>query len=407
MQRVVSVCSTVAALFFIAFVSTGFWHGTVFFVGQVATRSSFPEFLQTGNAYANSRTGHIFRANVASVQIKLACAYGIDETSPGADCTFKVGMEYPQNTFTRVKWGGSDSIVVTAGTASNLSDAINVSVPNGATAWFWVWQNNSNGVLASLDSTGSPNTFMNDAIECSASVLADKSLGGTFTNTCSGDKPMSPLAIVATIAQPAICFTGDSRATATGDTNDATGDYGEVARSIGPSFGYINLAVGGSTTVDFVNNHSIRGPIGNTYCTHIIHEGGSNNLIHLSSNPATIEGQLQAIWALFPTKKNYQTTIMGETTSTDSWATLVNQTIAVGYPESARETVNTWILTNPSGIVGSFNNASAVDDVSSPGKWKVDGTPFKYTGDGLHESNFGYLQIPANNLIPSSAFVWP
>jgi len=113
----------------------------------------------------------------------------------------------------------------------------------------------------------------------------------------------------------------------------------------------------------------------------------------------------------------FQTTITPSTTSTDSFATLANQTAALSFSTAGngtREQLNDWLrdggpirdgvaaaIGAPDAIRSSHNAhplsgvlemADTVESSRNSGKWKVDGTALKWTGDGIHPSNYAYVQ---------------
>jgi hypothetical protein len=57
---------------------------------------------------------------------------------------------------------------------------------------------------------------------------------------------------------PAVAILEDSIAHGSGDSFDESGDVGTVARAVGPSFAYLNLACGNDRADKFVRNHSRR-----------------------------------------------------------------------------------------------------------------------------------------------------
>ena len=77
------------------------------------------------------------------------------------------------------------------------------------------------------------------------------------------------------------------------------------------------------------------------------------------------------------------------TTSTDNWATLVNQTTAGN--DAQRLLFNPSVLTNLGGaITGNFDVASYMTAAS---KWNVTGGAFGYTPDGIHGNAASYAQV--------------
>ena len=155
--------------------------------------------------------------------------------------------------------------------------------------------------------------------------------------------------------------------------------------------------------------------------TDIVHEYGVNSLA-----VSTLIADLVTSW--FVTYRMgarvYQTTLTPQTTSTDAWATVGNQTLLKSAPEEARRIeVNTWLrdgapiigsvaqaagTTDPSAVragqaghplAAVFEAADLVESTRNSGKWKPG-----YTSDGTHPNATGAeamkAAIPAILLVP-------
>jgi hypothetical protein len=110
---------------------------------------------------------------------------------------------------------------------------------------------------------------------------------------------------------------------------------------------------------------------------------GINDIYSDADSPATLVSNQNAIAALVPGKSFYVTTLAPSTTSTDSWATLVNQTI--GAQNTNTEAYNALVIAGLGGaITGGLDIRAAFEDSLTSGKWKVNGGAFAYTSDGLH-----------------------
>ncbi len=113
----------------------------------------------------------------------------------------------------------------------------------------------------------------------------------------------------------------------------------------------------------------------------------------VNSRSATHTTQRKVIWDAFkadyPSKTIIAVDVMGQTTSTDAWATLANQTIGsesdVG---EALDTMNAAVAADPNvdHFVETLSIRGSTDDTSSD-YWKW-GTSL--TGDGLHENAAGH-----------------
>jgi len=132
------------------------------------------------------------------------------------------------------------------------------------------------------------------------------------------------------------------------------------------------------------------------------------NDIQTNRTAAQIKADLLAAWSELASAgcRVYQVTPVPKTTSSDSWSTTAGQTIAYTPSQQAvRAEIMTWLrpgqaATDASGnLVGVLDVAALVevDATNVPmiggGLWLVDGTPKKYTSDGLHLSTAGHLFV--------------
>lgn len=385
------------------------------YLGQVATKSRIPNSNSTANKQLMSRSHHIARDTITSLQIGLpAWQWGsafttTTETAAGGNITYTASIEYPAGTFTQVKFGGSASGVATDNTTL-LSDAVSVSIPNGAAFWVRTFGTAISSIVYNGSHPSTPispqcDVSNGEAMTFAASGIVDQTMGGTVVATVAGSQgPMlSPVFIVGMTKKPSVLLLGDSRVFGAGDIYTSSGDLGEEARSIGPYLGYINAGCFGDDTGSYIAGHTNRAALA-TYCSHIFIELGINDL-PIPRTAATVLANHQTIIGLFPGKIIYQQTLPPRTTSTDSFATTGNQTL----PSYQAQIVafNTAIRSGQPGVTGFFEIADTVESARNSGLWKVDGTAFKYTVDGIHESPFGYLAEAASGAINPASIVIP
>lgn len=375
------------------------------YTGLVATRCLAPISRNTTNRQLMSRSPHYARTAITSLQIMVANwfvnpASTHAEIGTGSDATVTASIEYPANTFTQVLFGG-----VASGTVPDvsqlLSDAVAVTIPKDALFWvriYWVSTTGTLSVPHDLSGTGLPGA----GLEVGVSGITDKTMSGTVT---AADNEFPPVAIIGTTSQPSVVIVGDS--IGLGDSfketiGDASGDFGVVARSIGPSYAYASLCQNGDQGEDFVASHTNRAAIF-AYASHLICEYGSNDLYTVGASAATVLATQQTIWgymtALGAEKKAYQTTITPRTTSTDSWATTGNQTLVSGTVEARRTSLNNTLRGIPTGLTDCFDVADAIETSRDSGIWRVTGAANGYTADGIHPNTDGSLLIPASGVI--------
>lgn len=364
--------------------------------GQVATRSSMPnEKAGGGLTQVNARKYHYARDNITSLKLIYANWYS-QEIAIGASATIEASVEYPAGTFNRVTFSGANQGTIPNG-GQLVSDLITLStpIPNGAKFYTKMFQtcatgfpyNGRNGDTANGDNIAFAVSGLTSNV-MSATLPANAAL-----NFCAG-----PVGIIANTSKASVILLGDSRQFGYSDVATGTsGDAGECARSIGPSLAYINAGVSGERGTNYVGQSTNRNALAQ-YCSHVVSNYGVNDSFGLIA-AATTYAALASIRNLNPSKPFYQTTIPTETTSTDSWATLNNQTSVNG--ESICLTLNSLIRANTNAFTGIFDIEGVVNDLNA--------TPARawiptYTADGVHELTAGNLAIQSSGIINPVVF---
>lgn len=352
-------------------------------VCEVATRASVLSAQNVSDTQAMSRTAHFSRDTITSLQLVFWNGFVSQtthqETGTGGTETVTASIEYPLGTLTQVKFSG-----VAAGTAASLavlvSDQTVVSIPTNTQFWDRNYQVNPAGIIYN----GQQNAALGDRLMAAASGIPDLTTSGTVSNDIPGFS-VPPTAIIATTQRQSYCLVGTSRTFGTGDTVDGSGDIGLQGRSIGPGSPYINMGIASDQAAAYVLSHAVRVALANDYCTTIIVELGINDD---QSQLATLEANLQSIWGYFPTKRVYAVTTAPYTTSTDSFATTVNQTVAVNFSP-----LNDYVTPKPAPLFGVFDVAPVL---GLNGKWRVNGTANYLTADGIHPMQAGYLLVQSS-----------
>lgn len=387
------------------------------YIGLVATRATGPSNNQSSLHYGNSRSWHIARTNISKIGIVLPnWFFSGNEAGSGGNITYTASVEYPANTLTQITFNsGSPSVVVTSGSQAT-SDLIAplISIPKGSIFWIRNFQVAPTQLI--FNGAAGVNLINGDALEYSATIISDQTLNAahTYVNG-SGGSPLYPAAIFGPTTSPSIVLIGDSlvQAGAT-DTADATGDVGELARSVGGSFSYSNLGSSGDTAAACAaaTGNVNRVAIARTYATHVLTNYAVND-ITAGATSAAVKASLTSCWGLFPTKKVGQATITPRTGGSWGAATAPPQTAVTNFAldgTGVRDVVNAWILTNPSGLWGSFDVSGAVQAGavgSYPGADIWTFLTQAYTADGTHPTNFGYLAIKNSGAISPTSFNYP
>lgn len=195
----------------------------------------------------------------------------------------------------------------------------------------------------------------------------------------------SPLVVKGTtrLPQSAIALVGDSIMASLNDTLNR----GFAERAIAGKYGWTRCALIGDKAINFADptkrfHRMSLWPFG---ISHAICDYGIND-VTAGSSLAVIQANLTICWMTLAQRgiKVYQTTLGPHTTSSDSWATTVNQTVTIH--EAVRVAVNDWIRTTPAPLSGFFELADTVETAHNSGKWINNGVANTYTSDGLHPS---------------------
>ncbi|RTM07420.1 MAG: SGNH/GDSL hydrolase family protein [Hyphomicrobiales bacterium] len=370
--------------------------------GQVATKSYIPSGVSTTNKTAQSRSHHIARDDISALKIEIPNWYWArgttgPETNGGGNITATLSVEYPAGTFWQGTFSGATSKVIASG-ASALSDAIAVNIPKGASFWVRIFVNAATAIVFCEGNTGFARRDLGngEAYEYSASTTTDKTMGGTVNDNGAATAPIFvPTAIIAQTSNPSVLIIGDSRDWGFTDTLDTSGDLGDIARSIGPSFGYINASCAGDTFSALIAGGTKRQSL-KQYVSHVIvgdainalRSGGSGQ----NKTAATVLLELQSILAMFSDRRCFTTTCGGPNpTSSDNFATTANQ--AVNANSAQITAYNDAIRAGVANSLGFFEIADQVESARNSGKWWVTGVANATTSDGLHSTQAGYLRI--------------
>jgi hypothetical protein len=345
----------------------------------IATRAQVPDLTQNALFSLMSRTGHFARDNITSIKIAWAnwCADGTLLNITSNVMSIAASIEYPSGTFTQVKFSAA-----TTGSANPFttlwSDFASVVIPNGAEFWVRTWQTGTAGIV--FHSVPKNTTIL----EASSFPGSNQTMSGSVTDTAS--QIYGPCAIVGRTSKKTVYIVGDSRQNGATDTGlSAIGGWGEMNNGL-DAYAYSVNAQSGTTTAGYLG---IAGALQTDlaqYATDVVSAFGINDLNSITSSQlVTNQGSIRA---LFPTARFHVTTLAPSTTSTDSWATLVNQTPAASNAQ--RVVYNTAVRLNALGYDPAYDCAAVAESSLNSGKWQVDGTANKYSIDGLHQSVFCY-----------------
>jgi hypothetical protein len=380
------------------------------YVGQVATKTGIIAANDTsGPKQIMSRTMHQARQPLTSFKVVFPNYWmnssgqevgstGLVNNFPSASVA--ASIEYPPGTCTQILFSGVATGTMATGVFSITSDAITLNIPSGAffgVRTFWQNTGGSAGIL-----TGGAITWLGDAGIPTAAGGVDLTVTCATFNGTTGLAPAGsvivPLAIVATTNQPAVCFIGDSISSGTTPGFLPDGTSGITAPLVNGSFGTIDISHGSMSATLFSAVASTAPKLAlYQYCTILLDQLGINDVG--ASGAAAIEASMQTIYSAFsansaPPGQIVKTTLTPHTTSTDSWATTVNQTVISAPAETSRTQLNADIRAKTF-FTGDYLDVAAVTGTPTPNFqfWRnpvshPSGCPlgpgFAWTDDGLH-----------------------
>jgi hypothetical protein len=363
--------------------------GAPSYTGIVATAAGYvPQTVAPSSLYFGMcRKAHFTRGGITAIQAVWPGYYvapntagnlGLELTSGGY--TVSSWVEYPQGTYTQV-----DNALSVGGLTNTIGALQAINIPAGNKFWFWSYV--SLGTfpyyvnLNFVNSCAWTDEYFNIATSGVATAPSASPVDNQSRRALFG-----PVALIGPRAGDCVALVGDSRQVGYGDLVDASYDLGNCARSIGPSYDYVNLGCGGDRMASFLFNKTFRAAIVNSYATMVVDEYLINDIDTLGSTVAQLNAYKARMQSAFPGLRYVSATAEPVTTSSDSWVTTTNQTNnafgvnRIAYNDALRL----------SGIPY-FELSSPAESSLDSGKWIVNGVANYATKDGLHASQAASL----------------
>lgn len=366
----------------------------------VATRAAFPYLNTFGTAKQfMSRAGYLSLTRITNFTLPYVnwSANGNAEAVGSQPATVKSAIEYPLGTIAAVvTFGGSQTGAMAAG-GQIESDPISIDIPPFALFAVRTFLDAPGGAPYFIDG---PNAFSTFVDSCAFGTTAtDVTYSTAAISNQQGGVNYRPVMVKAKSSLQTALLIGDSRMAGINDyASDSYAGVGQVARSMTPTFAVFNAGSPGATLASFVAggaNWSRRNAVIQGIFDFAISNFGINDIV-AGTSAATNASNYALLSGALGGAPVWQCTLSPKSTSTDSFATVANQTTdATNY---ARVTTNQYIRAGIKNLWGYIEIADYVESARDSGKWKADGTTANlYTSDGLHESQF------ANKLIAESA----
>lgn len=393
----------------------------------VATRGRFPVTAEGGGAtnYTRFESSLVVRTGprpVNSIQLLYCNRYAIGggEVWSGVN---DLGLESAVNyggVTNPVTFTGWKSPTMAAGAALVHSDKLGLNLPANTAL-----QLRSGAIVASGQKTpgGQPSSFQYAAYSSTASV---SQVYGTSSMAAPSGGATSiygfvPLAVIGIPdhRHVAVLLWGDSITFGTGDASNGESTYGHVGwaerglvgAAAGVNIPFVNVSKPGDSTATWgagaIGYHGTRWAL-LEYVTHAVFAMGINDIV-AGRTLAQLQANCQVAWAAAKRMgaKVFQTTLTPNTTSTDSWATLANQTVVANYTAAGiRGQFNAWLPSQVAAgnIDGLIDLNAAVCDPNNTDKWAVNGVGGYLTADGIHPSSAGHALMGA--VMKAQASAW-
>lgn len=366
-------------------------------LGPVATSAMIPNSENiTASQSCMTRKAHIARTSITNIRVAMANWFvTLNVPNPGSESgtdnsiAVQEWIEYPNGTYTPLTFSGISTATI-QNLTTQLSDYLTLSIPNGTTFYEWTHVVGSGGSNFPLVAEGIGNPLFvsgGEAANCGTSGVPVTP--GSITDNGNGSRGYWSSAVLGKTSQPTFFIIGDSRTQGVHEAADSSYDLGDVARSVGPSYAYINDGISGQRCAGWVAHHDLQSALA-AYATVIIDQLCYNEFNQQSMPVANVEAYKQNIQAHFKGRIYVDTTIEPWTSSSNSWIDLAGQTL--NGQTTSMNTYNDWVRSLSPGV-GYAELSNAVSTAQDSGFWISNGTPNFYTPDGIHPSTNGSLAI--------------
>lgn len=374
----------------------------------MANEAAWPDGSWTNVYGQNTRKQYIAVRTCGVIRVAYVAAGGLNDGIPTAPFVIRASVE-PTNGATRTQItfnnGRLEGVVQPGGFI--LSDPVYANITKGQQFWIWTYGASPNQYFYSP--IFATQVAWGEGCDAAANAASSDKTPGTTSLATNNVSHFSPIAVCGDTGQdfPFVGHFGDSIGAGLGDY-DAISTFGRgfLRRAMNNSIPFINCCVSGD---QLANAHRIRYGMYNG-CTDVIDQMGINDIV-AGATVATVEANMVAAWqnlGVFGARV-WRTTVTPKTSSTDNWATTINQTPFAN--DANRQAVNNWIragapvnnslvpvaigtsgalLAGQPGhpLTGYFETANTVETGQNTGIWQV-GMVYTTDGNGLHPNSIG------------------
>ena len=307
--------------------------------------------------------------------------------------TVTAAIEYPIGVYHPVTFNGRRSVEIGGGLTVQ-SDPVAARIPAGASFWSRTFVQVALGEKWPLGKLGVVGSSSLDRSMIGGPSLTDFTLTDDaqtdFSNTRQFFGPSGIVGIQET-KSPVVAVVGDSITAGLSASSNLSWATTALDAAQIP---YIDVSMSSAQMDKWSLDTSRRRRAGLlSHATHVLSALGVNNLS--GAWPSPVQTQLQNMWAYFTSLglPIVQTTLTPQTTSTDAWATVENQTLLDAGHEATRQSFNAYVRSSPPLISGYLDIASYVESSLNSGKFAVTGGA--WTNDGTHMVTNGHDRTAA------------
>lgn len=384
----------------------------------------------TTDVSETSKVSYLMIGNTseASVYFTNFDSFQTATVTPYDDITLTASVEYPVGTLTKITFKNGDNSVFLRKGFGIASDFLKTFIPHNAQYWIRTCVTVSTGQKWLKNMVTSP-AFYAYGQAYEGVTAGDSTMAGTIPSTNSYAYGPTAIFGVSSTTKGSIALYGNSLSCGVGDNNPFILRYNFAGGIYGRGFGFqyntLSLNNPGCSLAVIQRNLSVNYKYYDELLSSVqlfISDLGVNDFSVTSA--AVMQSYYINLWYTNYAHgiKGYQTTITPYNSSSDSWATLANQT--VGSQDGTRTFINTWMRdgapinysTKVAAAVGTiganivrtgnilhplrgiFDVAATVESSLNSGKWIVDGTANYATADGLHGTPNSYplMTVPIN-----------
>lgn len=388
-------------------------------------RFTSENFLNT-----NTRKRHTLLAAGGALRLVYVNVWG-SETLTANSISVSAALETTGGAFLPVFFRGARKAVIEPG-GMVVSDPINAPYAVGDNVWSRTYVSDiTAGMNFPYHNVQTLQSTWGEASDGANGVSqSDKTLSGTISGAISGYAPLVIVTAAIGPTLPTVALLGDSITSGSGESGapSSSGGYGFMRRALGATFPTLDLSVPGKEllgSVGYVGTDAtvrrIRAALA-AGCTHAVDAWGINDFNR--GTPQTFAAMQTGKIALWTEMYNagvkvFACTLTPVSTSTDTWATVVNQTVkATGFNSQGRIDLNNWVRdgapilagvaaatgSNATGtlragqtghpLVGYFETADAVESSRDSGLWQV-GKIYTTDSLGIHPNGTGHAAMAA------------